>query len=288
MIEIVGPAMRIDAVFYEPNQATPIRAAAASSDKTSPPPMSASDLEQAIREALRKQFPITAPLGLPSGDEPFLEEIYPETREAIYSRGGKFWKSPFLVNADRSVTLGVAVPVIQAWVAAAGGSRGPTWRSEDGTELSVMGVLHRRLLAQAVEEFHAPLKAAGDARPEILEIRSASAIVQFQGELHEMPILFEGPRCWISSGRPVERVGSTFSARSDLVGVAENALAMAVQAALCAKGREAPFGECLVQASRVLATPPAEGPKRFPEFLNALFSASTPADPGRTGGRGTR
>jgi len=224
------------------------------------PELSVEDLERSLRDALVKQFEKRGPTGQIVTEAPLLEEVFPDSRELIYRDAGKFWKAPYLLNGDGTAGIGVGVPVAKTW--------------------TTLSAVQRRDLEREVMAYFKPLKAPGDLDPVVKEVRARDAgkgfvVALFVGAYYEMPFLFEGPKCWVSGPRAVERNGGTFTAPKHMVGAEIVAMTDKIIGAMKDLGRDIPFADAQIIAAKVVAAPPKA---ELGRFLTELFNASKKRD----------
>ncbi len=229
---------------------------------TTVPELTTADLERSLRDALTRQFEKKGPTGQVVTEAPLLEEVFPDTKELIYRDAGKYWRAPYLLNADKTASVGVGVAVAKTWTA--------------------LSAVQRRDLEREVMAYFHPLKAAGDRDPVVKEVRAkdaekGSVVALFAGAYYELPFLFEGPKCWVSSPRPMERDGATatFRAPSNMSGLDVVALTDKIVGAMKDLGRPVSFADAQIIAAKVCAAPPKADLGRF---LTELFNASKRGD----------
>jgi hypothetical protein len=203
---------------------------------TTVPELTTADLERALRDALTRQFEKKGPTGQVVTEAPLLEEVFPDTKELIYRDAGKYWRAPYLLNGDGTAGIGVGVPVAKSW--------------------TTLSAVQRRDLEREVNAYFKPLKAAGDLDPVVKEVRAkdaekGSVVALFAGAYYEMPFLFDGPKCWVSSPVPVERDGATFRPPSNLSGLDVVAATDMIIAAVRKMGRQIRYGDAQIIAAQL-------------------------------------
>lgn len=239
---------------------------------TTVPELTTSDLERALRDALTKQFEKRGPTGQVVTEAPLLEEVFPDTKELIFRDAGRYLRAPYLLNGDGTAGIGVGVPVAKTW-----------------TTLSAM---QRTDLEREVIAYFKPLKAAGDLDPVVKEVRAkdaekGSVVALFSGAYYEMPFLFEGLKCWVSSPVPVERDGATFRPPSNLSGLDVVAATDMIIAAVRKMGRQIRYGDAQIIAAQLtdLSCPTKSELEPLLGKVFAMIAEEERRHPAKRGGR---
>ena len=251
------------------------------------PVLSDSDLRQALAESLRKKFVQVNPLGQPIGERPIVEEVVRDSatdqQAVVYRYNAQYWRAPFVVNHDQTVSIGEGAPVARQW-----------------TLLSGLSPTQCDMLEREIRAMFRPLKGSADGGATIAEIRPELApsaapqgrvVVGVGGNFELVPYVFDSPAgpCWVTRGMPMSKCGTSFMAPSvPRSGLELDEMSKRIQDGLKAQGISVTYGQAMVTASKVLASPSGTSKLELAKFLSELLASASMTQTPRDAGRGRK
>jgi hypothetical protein len=261
-MRIFGPPTQPELCSHS-GKAAPMTAAAEKEQtmQTVIPELTVNELKQALGDASVRQFQKRGPSGEIITDAPWIVDVLPESREVVFKDENGFWRAPYLVNGDRTCSIGLGVRVKMDW--------------------TPLTAAQTQALEQAVRELYSLQKGSGAAPPRIVEVRAGAApvsspqgtvIVAFKGEYSEVPYVFDGPRCWASTGRPIQKFGSHFGRLpAPTAGLELDVVTTMLRDELAKRGHTVSYGDCLAAAAKSMSLIEGGRKPEAGEFLTSLF-----------------